>query len=174
MEKSIGFYKLLGYDEVLHDTSGQFEDWTSVAGGSGNYRRVLLTQKNQSPGGFADLIGKTYIELVQDLSDRQAVKIFEGRYWGDIGFAHLGFDVRNMPAIGEALEKEGYGFTCDTKDVLSMGESTKVHCTYTEDPDGALIELIEVYKIPILEKLGIYLNVEKRAFSFSTQDFLEL
>ena len=70
-----------------------------------------------------------------------------------------------MQAIGEELEKSGYGFTCDTKDVLSMGESTKVHCTYTEDPDGALIELIEVYKIPILEKLGIYLNVEKRPFS---------
>jgi len=44
-----------------------------------------------------------------------------------------------------------------------MGESTKVHCTYVEDPDGTLIELIEVYKVPIIEKLGIYLNVEKRS-----------
>ena len=43
-----------------------------------------------------------------------------------------------------------------------MGDSTKVHCTYIEDPDGTLIELIEVYKIPIIEKLGINLNVEKR------------
>ena len=28
--------------------------------------------------------------------------------------------------------------------------------------DGTLIEMIEVYKIPIIEKLGLYLNVEKR------------
>ena len=43
-----------------------------------------------------------------------------------------------------------------------MGSSTKVHCTYIEDPDGTLIELIEVFKIPIIEKLGVFLNVEKR------------
>ena len=36
---------------------------------------------------------------------------------------------------------------------------------YCEDPDGTLIEMIEVYKIPIIEKLGLYLNVEKRAAS---------
>lgn len=165
MDKSIEFYKLLGYDQSLYDESGSFSDWKGINGGAAKYRRVLLTQKNQSRGGFSGLIGKTYIELVQDLSDRKPVKIFADRFWGDIGFAHLGFDVRNMEAIGVELEKAGYGFTCDTKDVLSMGESTKVHCTYTEDPDGTLIELIEVYKIPILEKLGIFLNVEKRAFS---------
>lgn len=165
MQKAIDFYKILGYDKVVYDKSGLFDDWSGLPGGNGQFRRVLLTQENQSSGGFAKLIGKTYIELTQDLSDRKPVKIFEGRIWGDIGFAHLGFDVRNMEEIGKVLDAAGHGFTCDTKDVLSMGESTKVHCTYTEDPDGALIELIEVYKIPILEKWGIYLNVEKRPFS---------
>lgn len=164
-DKAIAFYKLLGYDEIVYDESGAFDDWATLNGGTGKYRRVLLSQKNQSRGGFADLIGKTYIELAQDLSDRKPVKIFADRLWGDIGFAHLGFDVRNMAAIGKVLAEAGHGFTCDTKDVLSMGESTKVHCTYAEDPDGTLIELIEVYKIPILEKLGIYLNVEKRPHS---------
>jgi hypothetical protein len=67
-----------------------------------------------------------------------------------------------MKDLGEELDKVGFGFTCDTKNVLSMGDATKVHCTYIEDPDGTLIELIEVYKIPIIEKLGINLNVGKR------------
>jgi catechol 2,3-dioxygenase-like lactoylglutathione lyase family enzyme/uncharacterized glyoxalase superfamily protein PhnB len=165
MDKAISFYSLLGYDEVVYDHTDQFDDWSSLNGSNNQYRRVLLAQENQSEGGFAQLIGKTYIELIQDTSDRKPVKIFEDRFWGDIGFAHLGFDVRNMEAIGTALDKAGYGFTCDTKNVLSMGESTKVHCTYTEDPDGTLIELIEVYKIPIIEKLGINLNVEKRKHS---------
>lgn len=164
MEESIKFYSLLGYDLVLSDESDTFPDWAGVAGGKEKFRRVLLTQKNPSTGGFAKVIGKTYIELVQDLTDREPVKIFKDRFWGDIGFAHLGFDVRNMKVIGEELDKAGYGFTCDTKNVLSMGESTKVHCTYIEDPDGALIELIEVYKIPIIEKLGLYLNVEKTPY----------
>ncbi len=165
MEKTMTFYSVLGYDEVLYDESRQFEDWSSLAGGSGKYRRVLLSQSNPSGGGFSKLLGKTYIELVQDLSDRTPVKIYEGRQWGDIGFVHLAFDVRNMVALGKKLDEIGHGFTCDTKDALSMGESTKVHCTYIEDPDGTLIELIEVYKIPIIEKLGIYLNVEKRPAS---------
>jgi hypothetical protein len=42
-----------------------------------------------------------------------------------------------------------------------MGQ-TKVHCTYIDDKDGTLIELIEVYKVPIVEKWGVFLNVEKR------------
>ncbi|MEP1094611.1 MAG: VOC family protein [Cyclobacteriaceae bacterium] len=165
IDKAVSFYKLLGYDEILYDNSGDFNDWSTLKGGNGKYRRVLLGQKNQSKGGFAQLIGKTYVELVQDISERTPVKIFEDRFWGDIGFAHLGFDVRNMEAIGKVLEEAGHGFTCDTKNVLSMGDSTKVHCTYIEDPDGTLIELIEVYKIPIIEKLGINLNVEKRKHS---------
>ena len=122
----------------------------------------MLSQKNPSGGGFSKLAGKSYIELVQDLSKRKPLKIYADRLWGDTGFVHLGFDVRDMASLGEELKKSGHGFTCDTKDVLSMGESTKVHCTYCEDPDGTLIEMIEVYKIPIIEKLGLYLNVEKR------------
>ena len=162
IDQSMAFYKEFGYDEIVYDETGEFEDWSAIQGGSGHFRRVLLTQADPSKGGFSKLTGKTYIELVQDFSDREKKKIYEGRKWGDTGFIHLGFDVRNMGALEKRLEDVGHPFTCDTKDVLSMGASTKVHCTYTEDPDGTLIELIEVYKIPIIEKLGIYLNVEKR------------
>ena len=172
MEKAMSFYSLLGYDEVVFDETGIFEDWACLPGGKGKFRRVLLSQKNPSGGGFSKLAGKSYIELVKDLSERKPNKIYEGRLWGDIGFVHLGFDVRNMEALGEKLAEAGHGFTCDTKDVLSMGESTKVHCTYCEDPDGTLIEMIEVYKIPIIEKLGIYLNVEKRKPSQPLPDLM--
>lgn len=162
MRKAIDFYALLGYDELISDKSGCFKDWENIPGGSQEYRRVLLSQKKPSGGGFSKLAGKSYIELVEDISSRTPLKIYADRLWGDIGFVHLGFDVRNMTALGKKLESAGHGFTCDTKDVLSMGESTKVHCTYCEDPDGTLIEMIEVYKIPIIEKLGLFLNVEKR------------
>ena len=172
MDKAISFYGLLGYDEVIFDQKGVFEDWKNIPGGSGEFRRVLVSQKNPSGGGFSKLAGKSFIQLVEDLSERKPLKIYADRLWGDTGFVHLGFDVRNMEALGKALQKAGHGFTCDTKDVLSMGESTKVHCTYCEDPDGTLIEMIEVYKIPIIEKLGIYLNVEKRKPSQPLPDLM--
>ena len=162
INKALEFYSILGYDEIIYDETNIFKDWDNINGGTGNFRRVLVTQSKPSGGGFSKLSGTTYIELVQDISDRKPLKIYEDRLWGDIGFVHLGFDIRNMKVLGNKLNTLGFGFTCDTKEVLSMGENTRVHCTYTEDPDGTLIELIEVYKIPIIEKLGIFLNVEKR------------
>jgi catechol 2,3-dioxygenase-like lactoylglutathione lyase family enzyme len=163
VEKSLKLYRdILGYDKVVFDKTAVFDDWkNTMPGGSKTFRRVVLTQSAPTGGGFAKVMGTTYIELAQamDFSPR---KIYEGRLWGDIGFVHLGFDVRGMNAIGEDLAKAGFGFTCDTKNTLDMGGTTRVHCTYIEDPDGTLIEMIEVYKIPIMEKLGIFLNVEKR------------
>jgi catechol 2,3-dioxygenase-like lactoylglutathione lyase family enzyme len=161
MEKALHLYRdILGFDEVVYDHSGIHTDWSALHGGQSSYRRVLLTQKAQPGGGFAKVTGKTYIELIQSL-DRAPKFIFENRIWGDTGFAHIGFDVKGMKALGEDLAKSGYGFTCDSNDALSMGQ-TKVHCTYIHDDDRTLIELIEVYKVPIMEKWGIFLNVEKR------------
>jgi hypothetical protein len=66
-----------------------------------------------------------------------------------------------MAALGKDLAAAGYGFTCDSNNAIGMGQ-TKVHCTYIQDNDVTLIEMIEVYKVPIMEKWGIFLNVEKR------------
>lgn len=152
---------ILGYDKVVYDETRIFEDFGSLAGGEKQFRRVRLTQSNPPGGGFAKVSADTYIELIQAL-EYAPKKIYEGRLWGDIGFVHLGFDVRGMKELGKDLAQKGFGFTCDTNDTLDMGGTTRVHCTYIEDPDGTLIEMIEVYKIPIIEKLGIFLNVEKR------------
>ena len=162
IDKSMALYAdIIGYDKVLMDETGVFDDWKDIQGGSKTFRRVLLTQSNKPGGGFANVTGQTYIELVQAL-DYTPRKMYENRLWGDIGFVHLGLDVRGMKSLGEDLKSKGFGFTCDTDDALTMGGSTRVHCTYIEDPDGTLIELIEVFKIPIIEKLGVFLNVEKR------------
>jgi catechol 2,3-dioxygenase-like lactoylglutathione lyase family enzyme len=161
IDKALTLYtQALGFDEVIYDKTGVFPEWNELPGGRETYRRVLLSQKAQPGGGFAKVTGKTYIELVQAL-DRTPQFIFENRIWGDTGFAHIGFDVKGMKAIGQDLAQVGYGFTCDSLDALNMG-NTKVHCTYIHDNDRTLIELIEVFKVPIIEKWGIYLNVEKR------------
>lgn len=161
IEKSLRLYSdLLGFDQKVWDETGVFSDWQHLPGGNQKYRRVLLTASKPTGGGFARVTGRNYIELVQAL-DRTPNKIFKGRIWGDLGFVHLGLDVKGMSELGQNLAEKGFPFTCDSNAALSMGK-TKVHCVYIDDPDGILIELIEVYKVPIVEKWGIFLNVEKR------------
>jgi catechol 2,3-dioxygenase-like lactoylglutathione lyase family enzyme len=153
---------ILGYDKVLHDSVGTFDDWSHLPGGGEKYRRVILAQTSPGTGGFSAVMGSTTIELVQAI-DRKGRFIFDERIWADTGIAHLGFDIRGMKELGAELEKKGFGFRCDTDNALSMGDHTSVHCTYIDDPDECWLELIEVHKIPILEKLGIFMDVQKRA-----------
>ncbi len=42
-----------------------------------------------------------------------------------------------------------------------MGEAAG-HFSYIEDPDGTLIEFVETHKVPIIKKLGLYLNMKNR------------
>lgn len=161
IDSSLKLYSnLLGYDEVVFDRKGTFNDWGHLPGGKEQYRRIRLKQSAPTGGGFARVMGATFIELVQAL-DRIPARTFQGRIWGDSGFVHLGLDVKGMKKLGANLSAEGFPFKCDSNDALSMGQ-TKVHCTYIDDADGTLIELIEVYKVPIVEKWGVFLNVEKR------------
>lgn len=162
VSKALRLYAdILGYDKIVYDETGIFKDYKVLTGGKKRFRRIRLAQSNPPGGGFARVSADTYIELIQAI-DYKPKKIYAGRLWGDIGFVHLGFDVRGMKELGKDLDAKGFGFTCDTNDTLDMGGTTRVHCTYIEDPDGTLIEMIEVYKIPIFEKLGIFLNVERR------------
>jgi len=162
IEKSKKFYcDLLGFDKIIYDKTGVFEDWASVPGGLSETRRILLSQSKGPLGAFSEFSGPAYIELVQVL-DRTPKKIFQNRIWGDSGFIHLCFDVKGMAQIGEECAQKGFPFTCDSKNVLNMGNHTEVHCTYIEDADGTLVEFTEVYKIPILKKIGWFLDVAKR------------
>lgn len=161
---------ILGYDKVIHESRGVIAEYDGLPGANRNFHRIVLGQSGLPGGGFAKVTGATYIELVQDL-DREPKQIFEGRIWADLGFVHLGLDVRGMIELGKSLESKNFGFTCDSQSALDMG-TTKVHCTYIDDPDGTWIELIEVHKVPIMEKWGIYLDVAKRNPNKPLPDFM--
>lgn len=161
IEKSMQFYRdVLGYDEVVYSKEGTFDDLNGLAGGNSRFKRVMLKHSITRIGGFSKLFGPSQIELFQDL-DRTPNKIFENRYWGDLGFIHLCFDVNGMKALEEKCEKLNYPFTVNSSDSFDMGEAAG-HFSYTEDPDGTLIEFVETHRVPIIKKLGLYLNLRKR------------
>lgn len=161
MDKAIEFYKnILGFDEIIYQKQGSFDDMKVIKGGNLSFKRTLLTHKEPRKGPFAELLGKNYIELWQ-VEGREPHKIYANRQWGDLGFIHLCFDVKGMDTIRQICMDLKFPFTVDTGSKFEMGEAAG-RFAYLEDPDGTLIELVETYKIPILKKINWYLDLTKR------------
>ncbi len=153
------YVDVLGYKNIIYDKSGKFDDFAALNGGNENIRRVLLG-RSENVGGFSKLFGGSQIELVQ-VTSRTPNKIFANRFWGDIGFIHLCFDVRNMEAVIKDCDKAGFPFQVKVIEEFDMGDANG-KWGYLEDPDGTLIEFVEALKIPLIKKLGWSINMKKR------------
>jgi catechol 2,3-dioxygenase-like lactoylglutathione lyase family enzyme len=166
IDKSLKFYReILGYDKILFDTQGKQADYEFIGGAQNTYRRVLITHSKPRLGAFSKLFGDSKIELIQVL-DREPKKMFENRFWGDLGFIHLCFDIAGMGKFREDCSALGHPFTVDSSkktngQSFDMGEAAG-DFAYIEDPDGTLIELVEAHKLPLLKKFGWNLNLQKR------------
>lgn len=164
MDASVKFYKeLLGYDIQMFDVTGRFNDLAALPAGGEIFRRVLLGKSGKPSGAFSGLLGENCIELVQPL-EHTPKKIYEGRFWGDPGFIQICYDVTGMAALGEFFASKGCPFTvdsCPNGEKFDMGEASG-HFTYIEDPDGTLLEFVETHKVPVIGKLGLYIDMDKR------------
>jgi catechol 2,3-dioxygenase-like lactoylglutathione lyase family enzyme len=153
IEKALHFYQeVLGIDLVLYDTEST-ENGQLV-------RKLGISKKATGKGAFNKLLGDVVIELVQ-VKNRVPIKIYQDRFWGDCGFIHLCFDVLNMEALKKHAAKKGIDFSVDSSNSFAMDHASGRFC-YIEDPDGTLIELVETHKVPILKKIGWYLDLRKR------------
>jgi catechol 2,3-dioxygenase-like lactoylglutathione lyase family enzyme len=176
IEKAKAIYSdILGYDEVVYDVKGIFPDLSSLPGGANEVRRMLLKSSKPPAGPFSRIFGKSEVELISS-TGKPGKKIFEGRFWGDLGFIHMCFDIRGMDELKEYCLSKGFPFTVDSKkshqgNIFDMGEAAG-HFAYIEDPDGTLIEFVETQKVPILKKLGWYLNMKKRDPHKSLPDWI--
>lgn len=161
IDKALPLYKeALGLDDVVYDKTGSFEDIAEFNLQQNLFRRVLLRKKKNPFGAFTNLIGNVEIELVQAI-DRDPKVIMEGRTWGDLGFIHLCFDTINMDTLQNTLTAKGFPFTVDSASSFDMGEAAG-RFTYIEDPDGTLIEFVETHKVPVMKKLGWFIDLNKR------------
>ncbi|UXP33469.1 VOC family protein [Reichenbachiella agarivorans] len=154
------FAGLLGYDQVIYDKTGTFEDISALSKGTEKFRRVLLTHAKDRKGGFYPLLGDSQIELVQRL-DSKPKKLFENRMWGDIGFIHLCFDIKNMKKLVQECADNGFPFQVLSSESFDMGDANG-HWGYIEDPDGTLIEFVETHKVPLIKKLNFNINLRNR------------
>lgn len=161
IDQSLKLYAdILGYDQVIYDETGTFEDLKGLNNGEGKFRRILLTHKKDRTGGFYPLLGDGQIELIQSL-DRTPKKLFEGRFWGDVGFIHLCFDIRNMNALVEECKQKDYPFQVLSSEHFDMGDANG-HWGYIEDNDGTLVEFVETHKVPLIKKINWSIKLKNR------------
>jgi catechol 2,3-dioxygenase-like lactoylglutathione lyase family enzyme len=176
IEKSRTIYSdILGYDEVVYDSTGIFSDLTTLPGGDVECRRVLLRRSESFAGPFSKVLGQSLIELIS-VPSGPGKRIYENRFWGDPGFIHICYDIRGMDELKEFCKIKGFPFTVDSKqshqgNSFDMGEAAG-HFSYIEDPDGILIEFVETHKMPILKKLGLYFDLRKRDPRKSLPDWM--
>ncbi len=169
IDKSIQFYKnILGYDQIIYDKTDQFDDLSAIS--RQKFRRVLLKHSKPYKGGFTNLFGPSELELVQSLEEK-GNKIFENRFWGDLGYIHLCFDINGMEFHEKDCESRGYPLTVNSKNSFDMGEAAG-QFVYNEDPDGTLIEYVETHRVPIIKKIGWYLNLKKRNPEKALPDYI--
>jgi catechol 2,3-dioxygenase-like lactoylglutathione lyase family enzyme len=164
IDDSLTVYRdILNYNHIVYDITESFDDWDGVPGSGNQFRRVLLRHSEKRNGAFSPLFGVSEIELVQVL-DREPVDIFKNRMWGDPGFIHLCFDINGMDELRREAKQKGFPFTVDSAkqgDTFDMGEAGGSF-SYIQAPEGTLIEFVETHKVPLVKKLGIYLNLKKR------------
>jgi catechol 2,3-dioxygenase-like lactoylglutathione lyase family enzyme len=171
----IVYSDILGYDEVIYDTTSVFADLADLPGGKKECRRVLLKRSKPFAGAFSKVLGDSVIELLSTPSN-PGKKIYENRFWGDPGFIHLCYDMHGMDELKNYCESKGFPFTVDSKkshegNSFDMGEAAG-HFSYIADPDGTLIEFVETHRVPILKKFGWYLDLRKRDPNKSLPDWI--
>lgn len=159
MENALQFYAdVLGINKEVFNVIDDAEN--CPVANKNKFHRVLIRKEASNSGAFAKLLGDIEIELVQDLNEI-TTPIYKNRFWGDCGFIHLCFDVTDMDLLKIKCEEAGYLFTVDSKNSFEMDAAAGRFC-YVEDNDGTLIELVETHKVPIIKKIGLYLNLKKR------------
>ncbi|NOU46608.1 MAG: VOC family protein [Bacteroidales bacterium] len=164
IEKSLVVYRdLLGFDVVEYDVTDSFNDFSALPGGKNKCRRILIKHSRKVNGAFSPVLGPSCIELVQTL-DYKGKPIYDGRIWGDPGFIHLCYDINGMDDLREKANQHGFPFTVDSAismDTFDMGEAAGSFA-YIQAPEGTLIEFVETHKIPLIRKIGWYLNFDNR------------
>lgn len=140
LEKSTPFYQTLLKDATVSNGNLEYK--------GRDYATQSLFTANPSNTAFSKILGPFTVTLVESPEGQH---YFKDRFWGDKGFIHLCLDVENMDGLKSTCDAANIPFSVDSKGNFDMGD-TGGRFAYVEDPDGTLIELVEVLKFPISKK----------------------
>ncbi len=142
------------YGQLLQNPQCVYSNQPITIDGHTHYTSTLLRKTAATCGAFSKLLGSADVELLVNPAIN-AKNIYAGRCWGDPGFIHLCFDVLDMDALKNGMQKSGYQFTVDSLEYFGM-ENSGGRFAYIEDVHGTLIEMVETQKVAIVKKWNWY------------------
>jgi len=144
MDRSRQFYRdVLGFSELMHEFKGHMPELDDVTGG----REMEMVILGHRPGAESvlPLLEKAIVKLVHT-PGYKGKPAFEDRRWGDIGLMEMAFDVIDLAETTNGLISQGAELSHPTTRV-DMGQGTIGCFSYVKDPDGIIVELVEVEKV---------------------------
>jgi catechol 2,3-dioxygenase-like lactoylglutathione lyase family enzyme len=152
LENSIAFYKtVLGFDKLLYEYEGYIPEINMIEGRSLPMKLAILERSYPE-------------ELNEDFLPAGIIKLFEapgfngrhiyhGRRWGDIGCMELSFDVSGLENVVSDIKSKGIKIYLPPVEI-DMGTGSKGVIAYIQDPDGTIIELVEIKSVAWLSLAG--------------------
>ncbi len=144
LEGSARFYReVFGFRETVHRFRGVLPEMEPVTGGKEMDMLILRHVPEEEP--VLPLLEGAVVKLVHT-PDYKGKVIYEGRRWGDVGLMEMAFDVKDLPGTVNAVLGRGAELYHPPTRV-DMGSGTAGSFAYVKDPDGNVVEMVEVEKV---------------------------
>ena len=129
IDKALVIYQnAMQYDTILKETD------------SDKLATTWIAPTKSKASAFSELLGPTKLELVCAKAEKR-ISIYNNRFWGDLGFIHICFDVQRMNQLRKKAAEINFPFKVDSENSFDMGEAAG-QFAYIQDEDETLIELV--------------------------------
>lgn len=129
------FYRqFLGFKVKLTDHTAYAEELKNIIGASVEIRTILA----------ANPLGGAAVKLVEHISTRPMQPV-EAAQWGDIGLLEVGLGAHRLEELYLDLKSRGVEFLTPVRSMELSAGGRELYA-YLRDPEGSLIQLVEVGK----------------------------
>lgn len=144
MEKSRDFYReVLGFRRTIHEFKGRIPEMDEVTGGK-EMEMVILGHVPEGECALP-LLESGVLKLVHT-PEYEGKFVYEGRRWGDVGLMEMALDTSDLAeTVNRLLSRGAELYHPPTR--VDMGSGTRGAFAYIKDPDGNVVEMVEVEKV---------------------------
>lgn len=146
LENSIKFYsEVLGFENIIYRYHGTDQELELLTGREINSKVAILERRAPVKNHLSSILPKGTVKLIE-VEGESKKHIYKGRRWGDIGCMELSMDVVDLNETIEYFNSKNVKLYYNKKEI-DMGWGSKGYVAYIRDPDGTIIEFVEIKTI---------------------------